>query len=79
MPVPRRRHCRSRQGKDRAHKKLYVPQLVPCEQCGAPLHADARFCNHCGAALAKTKECPGCGELNDPDARFCDNCGQQIG
>lgn len=47
MPVPRRRHCRSRQGKDRAHKKLYAPQTVPCEECGAPKMRH-RVCPSCG-------------------------------
>ncbi len=47
MPVPRRRHGRSRQGKDRAHKKLYASQLVPCENCQAPKRRH-RICPSCG-------------------------------
>jgi len=47
MPVPRRRHCRSRQGKDRAHKKLHVMQTVACESCGAP-KLRHRVCVSCG-------------------------------
>jgi len=47
MPVPRRRHCRSRQGKDRAHKYLTATQVVPCENCGAP-KLRHRVCMVCG-------------------------------
>ena len=47
MPVPRRRHSRSRQGKDRAHKKLLQLQTVPCESCGA-LKLRHRVCPSCG-------------------------------
>lgn len=52
--------------------------LVRCHKCNADNAVDARFCNHCGAALLKTKECQHCQELNDPDARFCDNCGRSF-
>jgi hypothetical protein len=52
------------------------PQAVlRCHKCNAENDADARFCDNCGAPLAKTKPCSACDELNDPDARFCDNCG----
>jgi len=51
-----------------------APQ-VRCHKCNALIDSDARFCDQCGTALAKTKPCPQCDELNDPDARFCDNCG----
>lgn len=47
MPVPRRRHCRSRQGKDRAHKKLHPMQTVECESCGQP-KLRHRVCPKCG-------------------------------
>jgi large subunit ribosomal protein L32 len=47
MPVPRRRHCKSRQGKDRAHKHLTQRQTVPCENCGAP-KLRHRVCPSCG-------------------------------
>jgi len=51
---------------------------VRCHKCNEENDADAKFCNECGAALAKTKACPECKELNDPDARFCDNCGRAL-
>ncbi|CAN5410806.1 50S ribosomal protein L32 [soil metagenome] len=47
MPVPRRRHGPSRQGKDRAHKKLEVRLTVPCESCGAS-KLRHRVCQVCG-------------------------------
>lgn len=47
MPVPRRRHCRSRQGKDRAHKRLKARIFVNCESCGAP-KLRHRICPACG-------------------------------
>jgi large subunit ribosomal protein L32 len=47
MPVPRRRHCRSRQGKDRAHKKLTQTLSVNCPNCGAP-KLRHRVCGACG-------------------------------
>ena len=52
-------------------------QARRCHKCGADNDADAKFCDRCGAALAKTA-CPGCGEVNDPDAKFCDNCGREL-
>jgi ribosomal protein L40E len=52
--------------------------LVRCHKCNADNALNAKFCNHCGAALLKAKECEHCHELNDPDARFCDNCGRSF-
>jgi large subunit ribosomal protein L32 len=48
MPVPRRRHGRARQGKDRAHKKLHAKNTIACDACGqAKLRH--RVCPHCGS------------------------------
>lgn len=47
MPCPRRRHCSSRQGKDRAHKKLTRLRSISCDNCGQPKLAH-RVCPHCG-------------------------------
>ena len=60
-------------GRDPAAAK----QARRCQKCGADNDADAKFCDRCGAALAKTA-CPGCGEVNDSDAKFCDNCGREL-
>lgn len=47
MPVPRRRHGPSRQGKDRAHKHLTARQFIKCDNCGAP-KLSHRVCPKCG-------------------------------
>jgi large subunit ribosomal protein L32 len=47
MPVPKKRHSPSRQGKRRANWKLASPNLRACAECGAPImphHA----CSACG-------------------------------
>lgn len=51
---------------------------IRCAKCNTENDADAKFCDNCGEALAKTRTCPACNELNDPDARFCDNCGREL-
>jgi hypothetical protein len=48
---------------------------VRCHNCNEENDAETKFCDNCGASLAKSTKCEKCGELNDPDARFCDNCG----
>jgi large subunit ribosomal protein L32 len=47
MPVPRRRHCKSRRDKGRTHKKLHAHLLSKCDKCGEmkPPH---RVCPKCG-------------------------------
>lgn len=52
-------------------------QPVACPDCGEENAADARYCDGCGTALART--CAECGDLNDPDARYCDACGAKLG
>src|SRR5262249_14133586 len=37
---------------------------------------EARFCDGCGAPLART--CAGCGMSLRPAARFCDGCGEPV-
>lgn len=51
---------------------------APCPSCGHPGHADARFCNQCGAAMQRTVACPGCRLEQLPGARFCSGCGAQL-
>jgi class 3 adenylate cyclase len=43
-----------------------------CSACGHDNAADARFCEECGADLARL--CPGCGTQNAPSAKFCKQC-----
>jgi class 3 adenylate cyclase/tetratricopeptide (TPR) repeat protein len=50
---------------------------VDCPACGHGNRAQAKFCEECGAALAR--RCPNCGEEVRPGARFCDSCGHPLG
>jgi hypothetical protein len=47
-----------------------------CAKCGGSNRADAKFCDHCGAALSIT--CASCGHQNAADATFCDECGKPL-
>jgi class 3 adenylate cyclase/tetratricopeptide (TPR) repeat protein len=47
-----------------------------CPNCQTRNPEGARFCYHCGAALART--CRHCGAALQPDARFCHNCGRAV-
>src|SRR5437879_4312515 len=47
-----------------------------CPACGAESLGAAKFCQECGARLART--CPGCGHEVDAKARFCPECGQAL-
>lgn len=49
---------------------------VTCANCGFKNRVDAKFCDHCGAALSIF--CPTCGRPNAPDATFCDECGKPL-
>ena len=44
-----------------------------CPGCQRASSDSARFCEHCGAALARA--CAGCGEALSVTARFCPGCG----
>ncbi len=47
-----------------------------CPTCHTANPEDARFCLHCGTALALT--CPLCSTLLPAAAKFCFNCGHQM-
>lgn len=50
--------------------------------CGHLNPTDARFCNACGARLARPAtpaRCPACGDSNPAGARFCNACGRRLG
>jgi class 3 adenylate cyclase len=51
--------------------------VIPCASCGHANREEARFCDGCGAPLART--CRSCGATLRPAARFCDGCGQRVG
>ncbi len=48
-----------------------------CADCGFEYDADAKFCENCGAALARV--CGQCASPLKPGARFCKNCGTSVG
>ncbi len=47
MPVPKRRHSKSRGRKRRTHWKLTVPQWTECPHCHQPKLSHT-VCPHCG-------------------------------
>lgn len=47
MPVPKRRHSKSRSRKRRTHWKLKAPAMSICPQCHEPKQPH-RVCPHCG-------------------------------
>ncbi|MEA3310733.1 MAG: 50S ribosomal protein L32 [candidate division WOR-3 bacterium] len=47
MPVPKRRHSKSRSRKRRTHWKLQAPALSVCPQCHEPKQPH-RVCPNCG-------------------------------
>jgi serine protease Do len=52
---------------------------VSCENCGADLSANARFCNECGEPVQqKPTNCPECNAPVAPGAKFCNECGTKI-
>lgn len=49
---------------------------MDCPACGHDNRAQAKFCEECGARLARV--CPDCGEETRAGARFCDACGRAL-
>ena len=54
-----------------------------CENCGAYIPDDARFCPECGSVVKSAPEpasqrCPNCGAEIEPDSHFCENCGHKL-
>jgi class 3 adenylate cyclase/tetratricopeptide (TPR) repeat protein len=50
---------------------------MQCPRCQAENPEGARFCEECGARLARA--CPNCGAEVSPGKRFCWSCGAQLG
>ena len=52
-----------------------------CENCGASIPDDSKFCPMCGkkqAPVSVKKFCPSCGTELQEGSRFCENCGARI-
>jgi large subunit ribosomal protein L32 len=47
MPLPKRRHSKTRGAKRRTHWKLSVPNIVECPHCHQP-KLPHRICPNCG-------------------------------
>ncbi|MBI4552783.1 MAG: 50S ribosomal protein L32 [Candidatus Latescibacteria bacterium] len=47
MPLPKRRHSRTRGRKRRTHWKLVRPTVTPCPHCNQPRRPH-HVCVHCG-------------------------------
>ncbi len=47
MPLPKRRHSSSRQGKRRGEQKVSVPSISVCPNCKSP-KLPHRVCSVCG-------------------------------
>ncbi|MEW5735767.1 MAG: 50S ribosomal protein L32 [Thermodesulfobacteriota bacterium] len=47
MPLPKRRHSRTRRDKRRTHDSLTGPNVVNCPQCGDP-KLSHHVCQNCG-------------------------------
>lgn len=57
---------------------------MKCNNCGADLADNAKFCTSCGASVENTapqggsRHCPNCGSQLAEGASFCTNCGQKL-
>lgn len=47
MPLPKRRHSRTRGRKRRTHWKLEAPNVISCKNCGQG-RLSHHICPHCG-------------------------------
>lgn len=50
--------------------------VTTCPSCKAETPKGAKFCRHCGAAIAI---CPSCGAEISQGAKFCRSCGKSLG
>ncbi len=51
-------------------------KTITCPECGKPA-GKSKFCNNCGASLARNK-CPSCGAENAQGVKFCNDCGASL-
>lgn len=50
-----------------------------CDDCGAPVAEDDKFCSSCGSEFAKQPNvCPKCGDEVSADDKFCSSCGANL-
>lgn len=51
-------------------------EVAVCENCGAKIKANAKFCPECGARRGAV--CPKCGAAVSKNAKFCPECGTAL-
>src|SRR5262245_13252720 len=73
QPVGARESYARRQGTRSDRARNAPPMTIACRSCGRENRAANRFCEECGAALAR--RCDRCGEDLPPTAKFCGACG----
>jgi hypothetical protein len=52
-----------------------------CEQCGAKVDVNSKFCNHCGTSVTakiKIPTCPECNTTYEENVKFCSNDGAKL-
>lgn len=53
-----------------------------CNNCGAQVKDDDKFCTECGNKIEKLSSdfitCTNCGKENQPSNKFCENCGNSL-
>jgi membrane protease subunit (stomatin/prohibitin family) len=56
------------------------PSKMKCTKCGANIPIGIKFCNECGAKIAKSNiiACPKCNTDVAEGSKFCPNCGQKM-
>lgn len=50
--------------------------VLHCVKCNHTVSFEDKFCNECGASLAKT--CPNCMAISPQSAKFCKECGKSL-
>lgn len=49
-----------------------------CNNCGAILEENVKFCNICGHEVGNTFKCVNCGAILEENAKFCNICGVKV-
>lgn len=57
-----------------------INTVIRCNECGAPITENAKFCRSCGAKIIRQEAnvCPDCKALLSPGAKFCRSCGRKL-
>jgi len=58
-------------------RRITHQQGVKCDECGAPVEADQRFCSKCGSSI-NPEACTQCGKKIRKGDQFCPSCGKSV-